>query len=651
MKNIRIRVELDNLKEVQNQVNNLGKNNKLKLDIDTTSINNSLKSLATSIDNVVNKINKTSGKDAFNGLTNSANKTEKELKDIGSTIDNINNKVTKVAIKMDTKGVKTEIIDLENSFAKTSKTVISNSGNMSSSVTVNMKKLESTLSGLQGKLTELSGKGIDISKLQNQFNSFNTNTSEKEINEFANSLKVLESQTTGMESALVKVQQAINNAWNISNKTGNKEIFNTTSFQNAVAQANNIKSALEQVKTTGNAISLDKFNSSITNASSATKGLNDSIKQIDSGYKQVQNSLSTWQEKLNAMKNTKILDESALSKLQNQLNSLATCTSKNDEAFKKFVSSMKEAGTAQSQIKQLESTLNSLNKQINTVKNSKSIIDPTSFSQAQASAKQLEGAIAQIKSTGKTLSFPDLSKSINSGKNSIESLKSSMIQVQTTSTSLGTTLQNSLGKIGMYVSSAMVIRQLWMAFRDGINTTIELDTAMRDLKRVTDETDSTYSKFMATANQTAISLGSTTAGAIEATTTFSQLGYSFEEASEYMSKMAMILSNVGDMSASDSASSLVSILKGFRLEAEETTRIVDVLNEAGNRFALTTGDLTEGLRIGGASLATTNNSLEESSALIISGTEILRNSNLVANGLNVSPCKIDTNTRRKSRDG
>lgn len=52
-----------------------------------------------------------------------------------------------------------------------------------------------------------------------------------------------------------------------------------------------------------------------------------------------------------------------------------------------------------------------------------------------------------------------------------------------------------------------------------------------------------------------------------------------------------------------------------------------------NRFALTTADLAEGLRIGGSSLAIANNDLEEASALIISGTEILRDSNMVANGL------------------
>ena len=43
--------------------------------------------------------------------------------------------------------------------------------------------------------------------------------------------------------------------------------------------------------------------------------------------------------------------------------------------------------------------------------------------------------------------------------------------------------------------------------------------------------------------------------------------------------------------------------------------------------------MTEGLRVGGASLATANNDLEQASSLIIAGTEVMRDSNTVANGL------------------
>ena len=107
------------------------------------------------------------------------------------------------------------------------------------------------------------------------------------------------------------------------------------------------------------------------------------------------------------------------------------------------------------------------------------------------------------------------------------------------------------------------------SIREAINTTISLDDSLRDLRRVTELTNSEYQNFMKVANQTAIELGTTTSGAIDATTRFSQLGYSFDEASDSLSKYALILSNVADMSAKDSSSAIVSVLKGFQMETSE----------------------------------------------------------------------------------
>ena len=250
--------------------------------------------------------------------------------------------------------------------------------------------------------------------------------------------------------------------------------------------------------------------------------------------------------------------------------------------------------------------------------------------------------LSQLKA-GDIIDGKKISSSINQATNSVRTLENEFRNVNTTAIGLSTTMRS----IFSYALGGSAIYAVMNSMREAFSTTVELDTAMRDLKRVTDETEATYSNFMKTANETAIALGTTTSGAIEATTTFSQFGYGFQQASEYMSQMALVLSNVGDMSASDAASSLVSILKGFRLEAEETTKVVDILNEAGNRFALTTADLTEGLRVGGASLATANNDLNQASALIIAGTEVMRDSNTVANGLKT----ISMRLRGVSEDG
>lgn len=198
----------------------------------------------------------------------------------------------------------------------------------------------------------------------------------------------------------------------------------------------------------------------------------------------------------------------------------------------------------------------------------------------------------------------------------------------------GDSLKSVTANLGLFFTSGMLLRSVFNELRTGLTDIKNLDDALRDLKRVVDDvSDNTLNSFVNKANSMAIALGSSTEGVIKATTTFKQLGYTFEEASNYMAKNSIILSNVGDMSAEDSANSIVSILKAFKLEASDTTQVVDMLNEAGNKFAITTQQLAEGLRVGSASLAIANNDLAQSSALITTGTEVLRNPEQVANGL------------------
>lgn len=212
----------------------------------------------------------------------------------------------------------------------------------------------------------------------------------------------------------------------------------------------------------------------------------------------------------------------------------------------------------------------------------------------------------------------------------------------------GDSLKSVTANLGLFFTSGMLLRSVFNELRTGLTDIKNLDDALRDLKRVADDvSDSTLNNFINKANSMAIALGSSTEGVINATTTFKQLGYSFEEASNYMAKNSIILSNVGDMSAEDSANAIVSILKGFKMEASQTTQVVDMLNEAGNRFAITTGQLAEGLRVGSASLAIANNDLAQSSALITAGTEVLRNPDQVANGLKT----ISMRLRGISQDG
>ena len=142
------------------------------------------------------------------------------------------------------------------------------------------------------------------------------------------------------------------------------------------------------------------------------------------------------------------------------------------------------------------------------------------------------------------------------------------------------TMKVKTRSILQYVTSMTSIYRVWGMLRQGVQYIKEIDKALVELRKVTNETEATYDRFLQTASKTASKLGSTISAVTEATATFAKLGYTMEQASE-MAEAAIVYKNVGDgiSNAEDAADSIISTLKGFRLEASETMRIVDRFNE------------------------------------------------------------------------
>lgn len=142
--------------------------------------------------------------------------------------------------------------------------------------------------------------------------------------------------------------------------------------------------------------------------------------------------------------------------------------------------------------------------------------------------------------------------------------------------------QKKFNSIMQYLTMTMSIHQVLSQLRKGVQYVKEIDLALTELRKVTNETEATYDKFLQTAASTGARLGATISAVTEATATFSKLGYSMSQASE-MAEAAIVYKNVGDNIASteDAADSIISTLKGFGLESSQTMAIVDKFNEVG----------------------------------------------------------------------
>jgi hypothetical protein len=183
--------------------------------------------------------------------------------------------------------------------------------------------------------------------------------------------------------------------------------------------------------------------------------------------------------------------------------------------------------------------------------------------------------------------------------------------------------------------------------RQGVQSVRELDLALTELKKVTDATEETYDKFLDTAASTSARIGSTLSNMTSATAEFAKLGYDIATAAS-MAESALVYTNVGDnVDVETGSQSIISTLKAFGIEANNTMSIVDKFNEIGNNFAITTAGIGDALQVSASAMAAAGNTLDETIALTAAANTIVQNPNTV--GRNAVPTLKWLKTRKLLR--
>lgn len=217
--------------------------------------------------------------------------------------------------------------------------------------------------------------------------------------------------------------------------------------------------------------------------------------------------------------------------------------------------------------------------------------------------------------------------------------------------SLGDKLKTVFKNFASFFSASRLMYQAFSELKQMISNVKDLDAAMINLKKVTDETDASYDRFLTRATAKAKELGTTVVDLVDATTNFSRLGFSLSEAEE-LGQLATIYANVGDLSSIDDATnSMISTMKGFGIEAENASAILDKFNEVGNNFAISSGDIGEALQRSASSMAAANNTIDETIALITAANTVVQDATSVGTAFKTISMRIRGATTEMEQAG
>lgn len=269
-----------------------------------------------------------------------------------------------------------------------------------------------------------------------------------------------------------------------------------------------------------------------------------------------------------------------------------------------------------------------------------------------AAAKKFGAQMIELKAQAKSCDQVTLNHLKNEFKRLDKEADKAGLKMQT----FGDRIKTQFSKYSQYFSVASIFMYATMGLRDMFDQVVAIDTAMTELKKVTDETDESYNKFLSNAATRSKEIGTTIDGLVSSTADFARLGYGFED-SQGLAEVANIYAVVGDEidGVEGATQSLVSTMAAFKDEmngmsdSDFAMSIVDKFNEVSNNFSISSGGIGDALQRSASSMAAANNTLDETIALITAANTVVQDPDAVGRLMPTLKMAISVKLQRWTR--
>lgn len=220
-------------------------------------------------------------------------------------------------------------------------------------------------------------------------------------------------------------------------------------------------------------------------------------------------------------------------------------------------------------------------------------------------------------------------------------LKQAMAELRAQAKSLGLESENLIDKFeklfGQHLSTMITMAALHKmqdALRIVYKNVVEIDTAVTELRKVSEYAGKSLEEYMGRAAEQAQKLGVSISDYVNSTADWKRLGYSDKDA-ENLATYSTLLKNVGDNidDVNTSSSYLISTLQGFGLLADQAEDVVNKIDAVANTQPVTAKDLGEILTRSSAAMSAANNTLEETIALGTAANAVIQDADTVGTTL------------------
>lgn len=219
----------------------------------------------------------------------------------------------------------------------------------------------------------------------------------------------------------------------------------------------------------------------------------------------------------------------------------------------------------------------------------------------------------------------EITRILNNNQIEMDRVGNSVNQTNGFLTQLEDNFKDSFSQIGMAIMQIFSFQRIQKVFNDFISATERLDQKMVDLQIASGYTKNNIHDMMLEFNDLAKEIGKTTEEIAEAANDWLRAGYEGQEVSQ-LTEASMQLSALGMISSADATSYLISVLKGWKLEATEIQGVVDRLSAVDMAAAISAGDLAEAMSRASNSAQMAGTSLDRYIAYLTTITDVTQKS-------------------------
>lgn len=489
------------------------------------------------------------------------------------------------------------------------------------------KTLLSSIQNIDKSLSELSQNILNVNKNMSNMGG-NTSGAVKQVENISNAYQNAAKEAEKLADAQSKIGQKTNNS---SASNQKKDAFpdkddsaSVESATNSIKEENNVlEQNTQKVKENTQAkkenanVNLNKYDKRLDSYNGKVTKYKTTIDRLkDGGW-----ASDTYEKSVNAVEKAVGKYETLLNELKNKDASLVT--NKDIEKLNEYESAIKKAIATVTNMSAAEKGYNAVSGQKELDKIHKLLNENSKISSR---------AKAQIKAFYKEIESGNPSMSLDKIHTEIMKIVNAEVEAGRGGKSFFNTLKNSgFHQIAAQMAGMVGVYDVINVIKQAASTVTELNTQITELAKVSEQSSKQiYADFDSYAN-IAKEVRGTISDTIAATADWSKNGHSIPDAKQ-LAEVSQLYKNVGDGIDIDTANeSLISTLKGFKLEAKEAEHIVDVFNEVSNNEAISSGGIGDALQRSAASFNAASTSLEKSVSLVTATNSVLQDPEKVGN--------------------